>query len=450
MISTSPNATEIIPRQSSGAGRKPRPAPAASSTRIYNAAFWLTYISNLLVTTANATMFRYGDFVTFGGGTELTLGLIVGVGMIGSLLMRAGQGIGIDRYGVRKIWLWSSVFYVLSCLGHLFITDVDGPLVFVLRIVYQTSVAGVFGASITYISRKSPVYKMAEVVGTLGTSGFLGMILGSLLVDRVYGHAPVTSEEVRNMFLVAAAMGAASGLLAWAATRRDAVPAPRRQMPVLWLLRRYQPGPILIMGVTMGFGIGLATTFLRPFAASLNIAGIGTFFSVYAVTAFITRMSIRRLPERIGIRNMVLVGVAFLSLNMLSYLLVRSEWQFVFPAVIIGIAHAILFPAVVAGGSSSFPDRYRGLGTTLMLGAFDLGMFIGSPTAGTVLRSAELLGLPKYPTMFVVLAVLFAALGLWYAIASRGEKEMIRAQRVDASNPTEQLARPDSALLRGR
>lgn len=446
MIRTSPDTPAWLNHGRSRRVTVRRSQQQQAPQRIYGATFWFTYASNLLITTANAAMFRYGDFVTFEGGTELTLGLIVGIGMVGSLLMRAGQGVGIDRYGVRKIWLWSSVLYVIATLGHLLVTDIEGPLVFVLRVLYQTALAGVFGSSITYISRSSPVYKMAEVVGTLGTSGFLGMILGALLVDRIYGLGEVSGDEVRNMFLAAAALGAVSGVFAWLATRHDAAPLQRRHVPMLWLLRRYHPGPLLVMGVTMGFGLGLSTTFLRPFAASLNIPSIGTFFSVYAVTAFITRMSIRQLPEKIGIRAMVLLGVIFLALDMLSYLIVSAEWQFVFPAIIIGVAHAILFPAVVAGGSSAFPDRYRGLGTTVMLAMFDLGMLIGSPTAGTILRVADFAGLPKYPTMFVALAAMFSVIALWYFFASRGQHERLRAQRIDATSPLERLSRPESKL----
>jgi MFS family permease len=428
-------------RPTSAAGRllgaaDSQPHPVGEPTRraveggTYGWVFWCTYASNLLITTANATLFRYGDFVALHGGTELLLGLIVGVGMVGSLLMRTAQGIGVDLYGVRRIWVCSSLGFVLACLGHLAAHQAHSPFVFALRILYQTSIAGIFGASIAFISRRSPVYRMAEVVGTLGTSGFLGMIFGASLVDWLYGSGPVTEAGVQRMFLAAAALGALSGLLAWLATHNDAPPSRRRRVPVMWLLRRYNPGRILLMGITMGFGLGLSTIFLRPYAASLGIAGIGMFFGVYAMTAFVTRLAIRRLPERIGINAMVVIGVGCLSVDMLLYLPVRAQWHFVVPAVVIGIAHALLFPAVVAGGSSAFPDRYRGLGTALMLAMFDVGMLIGSPTIGSILRAAEMMRLPKYPTMFVALSAIFASIAVWYAVSSRGQRPVERARRL--------------------
>ena len=43
-----------------------------------------------------------------------------------------------------------------------------------------------------------------------------------------------------------------------------------------------------------------------------------------------------------------------------------SEAYLMLPGFFAGIAHAVLFPSVTAQGSSAFPNRYRGLGTTVM------------------------------------------------------------------------------------
>jgi len=89
--------------------------------------------------------------------------------------------------------------------------------------------------------------------------------------------------------------------------------------------------------------------------------------------------------------------------------------------VLIGVAHAMLFPAVIAGGSTGFPGRYRGLGTTLMLACFDLGNLLGMPALGGVIHMSKRLGLPSYPTMFISLSTVMALVAAWYAIGSRGQ-----------------------------
>jgi MFS family permease len=399
----------------------------------YGADFWFTYAANMLLTTATALLFRYGDFVTSIGGTEFNLGLIVGVGMIGSLAMRAAQGVGIDVYGARQIWLLSNAGFTLSCLGHMAVGHVDGAAVYALRILYQTSVAGFFGASITFIARRAPANRMAEVVGTLGTSGFIGMVLGSWLVDRIYEFS-AAAERVDHMFAVAAGLSAASFVFGLLATRSYVRPQRRRQPPILWLLRRYHPGMILVVSVAMGFGLSLPSTFVRPFTAYMNISGIAVFFTVYAGTGFITRMSIRRFPERFGFAVMIHAGMAAMVASMLLFLMVSRPWQMALPATMLGISHALMFPAVIAGGNATIPLRYRGLGTTLLLAMFDLGAMCGAPIVGVLLRASDALGWPKYTVTFVVVAGLMAAIGLAYWISERRQRPL---RRLPENRPTQ-------------
>ena len=383
----------------------------------YGAPFWFAYAANTTVMIAISLLFRYADFVAYLGGTEFVLGWIVGVGMVGSLVMRFFQGVGIDRYGARRIWLWSVAGMVISCLGHLLIGRPDGPAIFAMRVLYNTSIAGVFGASITYVSSRAPADRMAEVIGMLGTSGFVGMVIGPRLSDWLLATAASGRAPLDRMFMVAAGLCVVSWCFAALATRGYAQRPRRRQPPALWLLRRYHPGPLLAVGVVMGFGLGLPGVFLRPFAASLGINEIALFFTVYAPTAFLMRLATRRLPQRLGIRPMILAGVSFLVVSLLLFLLVQVKWQLAIPAVAMGTAHALLFPSVVAGGSAMFPSRYRGLATTLMLAMFDLGNLVGAPTVGILLRCSEQLALPRYPTMFVSVAALFAAVAVYFILA---------------------------------
>jgi hypothetical protein len=238
------------------------------------------------------------------------------------------------------------------------------------------------------------------------------------------------------MFLAAAMLGSASFVLSWLATRGHEAPVRRKRLPMFRVLRRYHPGGVLLIAIATGFGISLPGVFLSRYAAQLEIADIAPFFAIYCPTAFFARVSMRSVPERFGIRPMIFVGMAALVVGMLLFLVVRQPWQFVFPAVSVAIAHAALFPAVIAGGSGAFPARYRGLGTTVSLAFFDIGCLVGSPIVGEAIYWAERFGLPGYPTMFVVVAGLLGSLGLLYAasewrklpIPTRGVSEAMQAE----------------------
>jgi MFS family permease len=398
-----------------------RPVAIASPKTAYGRAFWLTYLSLTSLMIAVSLMYRYADFITFLGGGELELGAVVGVGMIGSLVMRLAQGAGIDRYGPRHIWLASAGMFVFSMLGHLFVSRSGGIEIYVLQALYRTSVAGVFGAAFTFAFQQVPVHRMAEAVGTVGTASFLGMVVGPMIGDiisRGQGRAG-SRAELDWLFLVAAALGCLSFAAAWFATAREARPPRQRRLPLGILLRRYHPRALLLMAMVMGLAIGMPATFLRTFAAELNINRLAPFFTVYALTAIATRLATRRAIDEIGIRPAVIMGTAAIAGGVVSYLLVAVEWQLMFPALLTGAGQAILYPAVVAGGSAAFPDQYRGLGTTLMLAAIDLGTLVGAPLIGAIVDRAKQVGAPGYPTMFVCVATLLVVAGALYALLTR-------------------------------
>ena len=152
----------------------------------------------------------------------------------------------------------------------------------------------------------------------------------------------------------------------------------------------------------------------------LLIDRIATFFVVYAATAFTVRIASRRLPEIIGTRAMTLLGLCALSVSMLLFLVVRSEWMLALPALAGGTAHGLLFPAVVGAGSGVFPAPFRGTGTILMLAMFDVGNMIGQPCVGSIIETAKHFQMPPYATMFIAVASVMCLVAIWYAFVTRG------------------------------
>lgn len=405
----------------------PDPPPPSA----YGAPFWFTYASAVCVMTTVSLMFRYADFVEFLGGKEVHLGWIVGIGSVGSLLMRLAQGLAVDHYGPRRVWLCALALLVVSMLAHTLITTHDGPAIFAVRVIFATCVAGTFGASITYLSLRVPIERMAEVVGVCGTAGFVGMAVGPRIGDWICASGPVNGDELRTLFITAAAFSAAAWVFACFATHGEVRPR-RAERPPMWrLLLRYRPGPICIVALVMGIGFGLPSAFVRPYAAQLGIEQIAVFFTTYAATAFVVRIFTFRWPQRIGVPAMVLTGIVFQTANMFAYLAVDNVWMFTLPAFLQGVAHAFLFPSIMAGGSAAFPPQYRGFATALMMGMMDLGMLVGSPLIGSIVEYAPLVGLPGYATMFVTIGTILACCGVYYAVslARAPEKTPIGVRR---------------------
>jgi MFS family permease len=404
------------------ASPRPRSAPAgglAEPRNAYGRPFWLSYASNLLVMVGVALLYRYADFVTGLGGGEYKLGWIVGIGMIGSLATRLTIGAGIDRRGPRVVWLGSTALYVAVCLAHLAITNCDSPPIYLLRIVYCSALAGVFGASLTFVSGRAPAARIAEMVGVVGTAGFLGQVLGTALGDLLIRGKTIEPWQTDLMFVVAAWLGLASMPLAYFATRHLPTPVRRERLALRDFLRKYNPGTVLVIAAAAGLGLCLPTTFLPTYIAELDIPRMGLFFGIYAPAAIITRVTTRRWPERFGPEPMILLGVGGLVASQLTFLLVSAEWQLLVPGIGYGIFHAILFPSVIAAGSRHAPEHHRGMATSLTLAVWDAGALVGAPMAGAIVQYGGDAGLPPYPTMFLALGAVMLAAAVFYGLTCR-------------------------------
>ncbi len=432
------------------AGHSPPPdgiatGHAVAEASVYDRSFWLCYLANTMLMIAVSLLFRYADFVTQLGGSERHLGVIVGTGMIGAVAVRLLLGTGIDRYSPRPIWLGALVLFIVAALGHLAVHTVHGPWVYLMRVLLTIGIAGGVGASLTYVSLRVPESRIAEIVGMIGTSGFVGLAIGPVVGDFLFRTPVITRQQIDWMFLLAAFVGTIALVAATLATGGQVQRRRKRRHPALFpLIRRYQPGVILLVALAMGLGIGLPSVFVRAYAAEMSIVGIRNYFLVYALVAFTVRVTTRRWTQRLGIRTVILIGLSALSASMVLYLVVHQAWQLAIPAAVAGFAHALLFPAIVAGGSISFPVRYRGLATTLVLGMFDVGNLIGQPAIGNTLYYAERFGLPKYPTMFMAVALFMIAVAVFYARRSavpRQNRRRYSQRRSAAAGLPEQPAR---------
>lgn len=378
------------------------------SPRIYDRAFWLAYTANLLLVVANALTFRFAEFVQFLGGTESVTGEIVRVGLIGSLLARLFLGQALDGLGVRRVWIVSSLVFVIGTSLFVFCREL-GPLLFVARVLFTIGIASMFACSILHIQNRVPAHRRTEVIGSLGSSGFVGMITGAHLGDLLF-HT-VSDQQILFMVLFAltAGLGAAYlGIVTWL-TRADGLPAPTPAPPIHQLIFRYWPGPVVLVALMMGLSFTVSTVFLTRYATSLQLSGIGMFFTGYAVSAFCFRLLSRNWSQTIGRHKMILLGLTGHTIGQLLLLPVQSDWGLIAPSVCAGFGHALLFPCVISLGSGAFPPAFRGTGTAITLGFVDLGVMLSAPILGGVIEQSG------FSPVFLISAGLMFATTLVYA-----------------------------------
>lgn len=359
-------------------------APVAMSSReVYSPQFWLSYTANTLLVAATALLFRFAEFVKFLNGSEETAGRVIAVGVCASLALRFFLGQAIDRFGVRRSWITSAVVCTMGSAMFMTVSDI-GPLLYVSRAIFATGVACCFACSISYIQSLVGEDRRTEVIGALGSSGFVGMIIGSNLADVVFLKSSGW-QLFEILFGATAALAAAYVVMVCVITHGDVYERPQHTPGALRLLWKYWFGSVVLVALMMGTGISVTTVFLSRFVTEQGLPGIRTFFTVYAVTAFVVRIVSKGWSRKIGRHRVLLIGLAGHALGNLLFPLVTEEWQLVFPALACGCGHALLFPCVVSIGAGAFPPEYRGTGTTMILGFVDLGTILSAPLLGRII-----------------------------------------------------------------
>ena len=444
----------------------PAPPPSPRS-EVYHAAFWIAFAANLVVVSSNALTFRFAELVNFLGGTEGLAGLTVAVATFGAVLARFKIGEAIDRLGVRKVWAACSGValtgaLILAAAGPLAgrLPEGAGPAltwlatrlpIFAGRLLFTVGLAGQFGCSLVHIQNIVPAKRRTEAIATFGSSGFLGMMTGTILGDVIFYH---TAGATRYAVLFGASATCAGLYLLFTLylTRNYRHERPAERRSAFRLLREHWPGPVTWVGGAMGLGFAVSTVFLTRFATARGLPGIFPFFMGYALSAFTFRVLTRRWSENVGRHRMIAYGLAGQTCGFVLLPWVTEGWHLLPSAILVGFGHALLFPAVVSLGTETFPLRNRGTASTLILGFFDLGMLICAPVLGGVVdlgAAAGLSGGAQFTPMFLGAALAVSGVGVYYHFAAgRGEDVdvLAEAERRGELKPASSSPPPSPAL----
>ncbi|MGQ0635058.1 MAG: MFS transporter [Planctomycetaceae bacterium] len=420
---------------------------AAGDGQVYNRSFWLAYAANVLLVCANSLTFRFAEFVAALGGSEELSGEIVQAGLIAAILVRFELGRAIDRCGPRLVWLVSALAYVGGSAAFL-LAERLSPFLWGARIVYQVGLAGMFSCSIVHIQDQVPPHRRTEIIGSLGSSGFLGTIVGTQLSDLLFHLLSPGSARFAAMFAGAALLGTLHAAVVFVLTRDDVHHSPEVTTGPFRLLFRHWPGAVTVVAVAMGTTFAVTTVFLTRYATGMKLSGIGMFFLPYSLTAFGCRWFLRDWGTSFGRHKMVLWGLAGLTAGQLLFLPVGSAWMFIFPAVVCGFGHSLLFPAVVSIGAGRFPVQHRGSGTTLVLGFIELGTAIAAPILGWLIDAGNFgSDVRGFRWMFLAASAVAGCAGLIYAATAARRPDRDAYDRKAASGLTLVEAESDTGDL---
>ena len=366
------------------------------TNQLYTPRFFQFCVAVVLFMTGLALQFHFGQYVEFLGHGVDTLGRILSIGMIGTLAIRLHIGRWIDRFGCRPTWICGALIVAL-CVGSVQFVE-QLWLLTLLRAASTMASAAVMTTVAVFAALTAPPHRRAESIGTIGMAGFVGMIAGPTLGDWIFAGGGESITPYRIFFSASALCSLLAcgvvGLIAMPTTAESAMPPSSNAVrPVagrssqVRIIRDHWPGMILLIGVVFSMAFCLQSMFLERLAEARGFRDIKLFFLAYGPTAMVLRVVFRRLPERLGRSRTLVLGMLLLAIGQLTLRNVHVPYQLLLPGILMGAGHSFIFPSMVDLAAERLPLAFRGTGTSMILGAGDVGMLIGFAGLGGIINA---------------------------------------------------------------
>ncbi len=391
------------------------------SGRLYTRQFFQVFGAVILFMTAWSLQFHFGQYIEYLGGDVETLGWVMGISIVGTLSIRLRIGRWIDRLGCRPMWMAGTAAVAVSTASIQLTASLW--LIVVLRTVTTMAFAAVMTTVAVFAAQIAPPKRRAESLGTLGMAGFMGMLAGATLGDVIFTGPTDTLFVYRIFFSASAICSLAAGVVMMLldlpampgstaesiSVASDPLSAPSQ----LGIIRQHWPGVILLVGFIFTMMFCFHSSFLERLAEDRGFKNIKVFFLVYGPTAIVFRMVFRRTPERLGRTRTVSMGLVLVAGGLLWLVGIDAQWQLVLPGLLMGAGHCFIFPSMVDLAAERLPPEHRGTGTSLILGAGDLGLLTGFILLGSVIDRSG------YDVALIGLAGAFAGTAAVFAYCRR-------------------------------
>jgi len=219
-------------------------------------------------------------------------------------------------------------------------------------------------------------------MGYFGLSGNLALALGPALGLMLVGKISFTS-----LFLICASTGLIAILLSSTVKYKKVEESPHKAATIkfdIFEKTAIQPS-LLLFFITFTFG-GIAS-FLPLHAAERDVAGIETYFVVYAIFVMLSRIFAGKIYDRKGHVFVFPPGVILVVTAMFLLTWLPSTTVLIIAAAIYGFGFGTVQPALQAWAVDAAPNNRKGMANATFFSFFDLGVGVGAMIFGWIAQN---------------------------------------------------------------
>lgn len=308
------------------------------------------------------------------GASDALIGLMMGAFSASAVGLRPWVGRQIEQHGSRSIMTLGAAIFMVGSLTYSWAGTVW--FVLLIRLAQGAGLAAFMTASRTLVAEVAPAGRTGEALGFYHVSRDFAFSIGPAL-----GLALLDKTGFTVLFLVSALV-AGSGMITSGQLKGGQPLAQVEQRSVQWL-NREAVFPALIM-VSLSFTYGPVLSFIPVYADKGAIDSPSLFFTVYALTALITRIVGGRVSDRFGRAWAIVPGLLAMAIGLV---LIAYSSQ-TLGTVVSGLVYGFGFAAAFVGLMAYTVDRAgaRGSAMATFTAAYPLGIGVGSTVMGFVLE----------------------------------------------------------------
>jgi MFS family permease len=315
------------------------------------------------------------------GGTPAQLGLIIGGFAFTAMLLRPPGGWIIDTQGNRLVLLAGMAIFMLASLAYAAVRSVNAILL--VRLFHGMGMGLFPTAATVVVAELSPLTRRGEAMGWFGIANSVALILGPAAGTVVAGWMGYSV-----LFLVAGGT-ALLGLLCLLLLPRIGQPSGWKG-GVRWRdffsRAAVLPSSVLLF---LCLPYGMMVAFIPIIAARRGLGNPGTFYTVFALAAFLVRAKAGEMSDRRGRGAVILPGMLLAALAFTVLGVTSGPIGVLTGAAIFGLASGSAQPALMALTTDRVPPEERGKAMGTFYTAWELGIASGAAGAGWLLSVTD-------------------------------------------------------------
>jgi MFS family permease len=352
--------------------------------RLFTRRFWIACSVHFCGAMGPSLYILFPLFIRHLGGSDVIIGLYAGLTGAAAVAARLPLGRWLDTQGRRRMMTAAGCLHVAAWLGFLSVEQL-GMLSALLVVALGVAGGALFACFFTYANDITPITRRSEGIGMFAIWGMmpngLGPLLGEFLINR---------GSFQIYFLVAAAFALLSLCLTQllpetvvrARTRSTDAAPPQAGLPYRGLLL------LLVLTFTFGAAINGVYTFFAPFMQARGGGSIGSFFVSYSFMAVAVRVLTGRLPDRLGLRRVLIPALFLFAAGVLLIPWARDTASIIAVGLMCGAGHGYAFPILNALITEQVLPTQRGRAISWLTAMFDLGNTLANPFFGAIAETA--------------------------------------------------------------